>query len=112
MKFEGLSQEDNDLYLMLLYAVAFTFQHSELDKLDRLIPSIENLFSRIDHYQNVETVNLYEKKQELENIIVQLVDELDWQGRTDHRSMTIQALRAADISDDNIKGYFEGNIIL
>lgn len=67
-----------------------------------------------------ETVAFYEKQiaifheltDTLKTCIYEMVDELDWRGRTDHRELAIKSLRAAGVSDADIRGYFAGNIIL
>ena len=47
-----------------------------------------------------------------QTIIAELVDELNWRGRTDHRELAIRALRILGLSETDIRLYLTGELML
>lgn len=54
----------------------------------------------------------YQIIEKMQKVIFEMVDELHWETRTDHHALVVKALRAAGVTDDDIRGFFSGNIIL
>lgn len=47
-----------------------------------------------------------------DQLIIDLVEELNWQVRDDHRVLALEALRAIGTNDATIKLYFKGEVVL
>jgi hypothetical protein len=59
-----------------------------------------------------ELARLRAENENMQQTIYQLVGELHWRSNSYHHELAISALRAAGVSDDDIRGYFDGNVIL
>jgi len=50
--------------------------------------------------------------EEIYSVVCEMVDELNFRYNDDHRILVVKALRALGVSDNDIRGFFSGNIIL